>query len=66
MLKRNGRDEEELMRLRKEFKEAKKRKVKKWRDEMEKEVKGIRNEGQVWEFINKERKKRRGVTEKFG
>lgn len=33
---------------------------------MEKEVKGIRNEGQVWDFINKERKKRGGVTEKFG
>ena len=63
--RREGGDGKDYKERKKEYtrvcEEKKKKKVDRW----EKEVEGIRTEGQVWKVVNRERKRRRGVNEEI-
>ena len=63
-VKRKG-NIERLKMLKKEYKELKRVKKKRWAEEIESKLKGIGNERQAWEFLNRDLRKKGGVTDRF-
>lgn len=62
---RKKRDVVTLRRLRKKYRDLKKRKRIRWEEKMEKELKEIKNESEAWEFIRKNLRKRSEITDAF-
>ncbi|XP_043271213.1 golgin subfamily A member 6-like protein 1 [Venturia canescens] len=63
--KREGREEERYRQEKRKFRRMCEEKKKKERERWEREIEGIRTEGQVWEVVNRGRKKRKGVNKKI-